>query len=175
MSEPPITWVPDRHGILRARIAAACGMSMPVECLSCGNVHDAAKVTVTATYADCSMWNCPGCGRQRDDRPAGMGGIPTTPQGGVMGYDDDLIRPDQDRIAAADAEMAAFEAWAEVNLPGLDFDDDEAVDAALAGPWAEHVAEMDAAAEREIDEALAAQEAAMHAEPHWRSTRSLLR
>lgn len=52
----------------------ATTMSYPVRCLGCGHVHDAGYVTVTARYADCSMWKCPGCGRTVDDRP-GVGGI----------------------------------------------------------------------------------------------------
>jgi hypothetical protein len=43
-------------------------------CKWCGCVHDTGKVTVLARYADCSVWACPGCGAQIDDRPAGWGG-----------------------------------------------------------------------------------------------------
>ncbi len=43
-------------------------------CKWCGCEHDTGKVTVLARYADCSVWACPGCGTQIDDRPAGWGG-----------------------------------------------------------------------------------------------------
>lgn len=49
-------------------------MMFPVRCRRCGNIHDSAKVEVTARYADCSCWKCPGCGTTLDDRPAGWGG-----------------------------------------------------------------------------------------------------
>ena len=48
-------------------------MTAPMRCKGCGHVHDSAKVTVTARYADCSMWRCPKCNRLLDDRP-GVGG-----------------------------------------------------------------------------------------------------
>lgn len=44
---------------------------MPVRCAHCSGIYDAGKVTVTARYTDCSMWNAPCCGRQVDDRGAG--------------------------------------------------------------------------------------------------------
>ena len=43
------------------------GMSQPVRC-RCGGVYDLGTVTVTARYADCSMWKAPCCGRESDDR-----------------------------------------------------------------------------------------------------------
>lgn len=41
---------------------------MKVKCTRCPKVYDTGYVEVTARYADCSMWKCPGCGRQCDDR-----------------------------------------------------------------------------------------------------------
>lgn len=49
------------------RVANTAGMLMPVRC-KCGEVYDAGHVTVTARYADCSVWSAPCCGRQADDR-----------------------------------------------------------------------------------------------------------
>ena len=76
--EEHITWVPDRWGILRARPGSA--MRAPGQCVGCGTVFDTARVTVTARYADCSMWDCPGCGRQHDSRSLG-GANPAYRQG----------------------------------------------------------------------------------------------
>lgn len=45
-------------------------MVAPMQCLGCHHVFDAANVEVTARYADCSVWRCPGCGAAHDDRPA---------------------------------------------------------------------------------------------------------
>ncbi|GGM52556.1 hypothetical protein ACFFX1_55520 [Dactylosporangium sucinum] len=42
-------------------------MTSPVRC-TCGRIYDLGKVTVTARYADCSIWKAPCCGRQADDR-----------------------------------------------------------------------------------------------------------
>jgi hypothetical protein len=42
-------------------------MFKPVRC-TCGQIYDLGKVTVTARYADCSIWKAPCCGRQADDR-----------------------------------------------------------------------------------------------------------
>ena len=39
-----------------------------VRCSFCGEVYDLAMVTVTARYADCSMFLTPCCGRTADDR-----------------------------------------------------------------------------------------------------------
>ncbi len=36
---------------------------------SCGRTFDIGHVTVTARYADCSVFKCPGCGAHIDDRP----------------------------------------------------------------------------------------------------------
>lgn len=49
-------------------------MRMPVRCLRCGGIYDAANVHVIARYADCSVWNAPCCGAQVDDRPPRWGG-----------------------------------------------------------------------------------------------------
>lgn len=65
--EPLIEWVPGPDGILRARLGVADSMLSPVLC-RCGEVYDTAKVTVTARYADCSMWRSPCCGALADDR-----------------------------------------------------------------------------------------------------------
>lgn len=44
-------------------------MYQPVRCLRChSGVYDLGKVTVTARYADCSMWKTPCCGQTVDDR-----------------------------------------------------------------------------------------------------------
>ena len=53
--------------------APPAGMLAPVRCNRCGHIHDAGQVTVTARYADCSVWNCPGCGTRVDDRTWGGG------------------------------------------------------------------------------------------------------
>lgn len=37
----------------------------------CSQVYDLAMVTVTARYADCSVWTSPCCGRSVDDRGPG--------------------------------------------------------------------------------------------------------
>lgn len=50
------------------------GMSYPVRCRWCEQIHDAAKVTVLQRYMDCSVWQCPNCGQKVDDRPEAAGG-----------------------------------------------------------------------------------------------------
>lgn len=35
----------------------------------CGQAIDVGYVTVKARYADCTLFDCPGCGREIDDRP----------------------------------------------------------------------------------------------------------
>lgn len=35
----------------------------------CGHIFDLGHVTVIGRYADCSTFNCPGCGVHIDDRP----------------------------------------------------------------------------------------------------------
>lgn len=50
------------------------GMLAPARCLRCGHVHDASKVEPTARYADCTVWRCPRCKAQIDDRAGGWGG-----------------------------------------------------------------------------------------------------
>jgi hypothetical protein len=61
----------DPTGRLRFdRSAQVAEMFMPLECAHCGQVYDAGKVTVTARYADCSVWTTPCCRRTGvDDRP----------------------------------------------------------------------------------------------------------
>ena len=66
-------WEPDRDGMLRP-VVDVRGMFAPVQCVRCGNVHDSGPVEVIARYSDCSVWKCPGCGSQVDDRPVGWGG-----------------------------------------------------------------------------------------------------
>ncbi len=44
------------------------GMHDPVRCAYCSHVYDLGMVEVTARYADCSMWKCPGCKTVVDDR-----------------------------------------------------------------------------------------------------------
>ena len=44
------------------------GMMFPARCAYCMHVYDLAAVEVTARYADCSVWKCPGCGTTVDDR-----------------------------------------------------------------------------------------------------------
>lgn len=60
--------MPDRWPHPRADTA---GMHYPARCAHCGRVYDLAAVTVTARYADCSMWRAPCCGRLVDDRGVG--------------------------------------------------------------------------------------------------------
>lgn len=43
-------------------------MASPVRCRHCGKVYDLTAVTIVARKADCSIWHCPGCGVQVDDR-----------------------------------------------------------------------------------------------------------
>lgn len=51
------------------------GMLYPVLHSTCNKVHDAGgKVEVVARYADCTIWKCPSCGGQCDDRPISWGG-----------------------------------------------------------------------------------------------------
>jgi hypothetical protein len=50
---------------LRIKVAL---MLFPVRCTHCHEVYDAGKVTVTARYADCSVWRSPCCKRTVDDR-----------------------------------------------------------------------------------------------------------
>lgn len=50
------------------------GMLAPGRCTRCGHVHDSGPVEVIARYADCSVWKCPRCSAQIDDRPIGWGG-----------------------------------------------------------------------------------------------------
>lgn len=56
----PSGWVSPRYEVT--------GMSTPVLCRRCGKVYDLGKVTVTARYADCSVWTTPCCQTTADDR-----------------------------------------------------------------------------------------------------------
>ena len=59
-------WPPRDEWLEQRRIA---GMFSPVECTFCGRVYDLGTVTVTARYADCSVWTTPCCNRAGvDDR-----------------------------------------------------------------------------------------------------------
>jgi hypothetical protein len=62
-----------RRGVDPDEVAA---MSSPVECGYCGRVYDVGTVTVTARYADCSVWKSPCCKRTVDDRPPWPGSRP---------------------------------------------------------------------------------------------------
>jgi phage FluMu protein Com len=44
------------------------GMTQPCRCTHCGRVYDLGKVTIVQRYLDCSVWQCPGCKLQVDDR-----------------------------------------------------------------------------------------------------------
>lgn len=51
------------------------GMMFPARCCHCERIYDLSKVTVVQRYTDCSVWLCPGCKLQVDDRGAnGWGG-----------------------------------------------------------------------------------------------------
>lgn len=50
---------------VRAQIA---NMHQPVRCNRCRGVYDLGTVTVTARYADCSVWRTPCCDQSVDDR-----------------------------------------------------------------------------------------------------------
>jgi len=62
----------DQYGVPR-EVADVFEMSYPVECKWCNEIHDAAKVTITQRYLDCSMWKCPNCKVTIDDRPEPLG------------------------------------------------------------------------------------------------------
>jgi hypothetical protein len=55
----------DRYGFQHPD---AEGMTAPYVCGICNSLHDAGKAKVVARYADCSVWLCPHCGGQQDDR-----------------------------------------------------------------------------------------------------------
>lgn len=85
MSRPELDPTPESADDLEAMRDSAQGaneeramvrtdMRHPVRCKWCGTVHDGAKVTVEARYADCSCWRCPGCDVLIDDRPGAWGG-----------------------------------------------------------------------------------------------------
>lgn len=69
----------DEHG----DHAEISDMLAPYRCTRCGTVYDGGYVEVKARYADCSVWNCPGCGRDTDSRHAWSG-----VKGAHMGYTD---------------------------------------------------------------------------------------
>ncbi len=43
-------------------------MLSPVRCRHCHGVYDLAKVEIVGRHLDCSIWHCPGCNLQIDDR-----------------------------------------------------------------------------------------------------------
>lgn len=61
----------DKRGFYRPR-PDTTGMMFPVQC-RCGHVYDMGAVTVTGRFTDCSVWRCPGCGVDTDDRIEGWG------------------------------------------------------------------------------------------------------
>lgn len=68
----------------------------------------------------------------------------------MSAHDDYLARGEPGEAAAE--EWEAMERWAVDALPDLDWDDDDAVQAAFDGPWREHVDAIEAAAEAEIEQ-----------------------
>jgi len=55
--------------------ADVSGMTYPVRCCHCSRVYDLGSVHVVQRYTDCSVWQCPGCKLQVDDRcDSGWGG-----------------------------------------------------------------------------------------------------
>jgi hypothetical protein len=68
------------------------GMAEPVQCCHCQGVYDLAtvtRVTVTARYADCSVWQAPCCQFTVDDRgETGWKSIPDYRR--IMWMDDNL-------------------------------------------------------------------------------------
>ena len=64
-SRPRVVW--DMYGMPRVETDTA-GMLDPRRCGLCGHVHDTAHAKVVARYLDCSVWLCPKCGGQQDDR-----------------------------------------------------------------------------------------------------------
>lgn len=65
----------DKHGDPLHRIeqltAQVEAMMSPVRCTHCRGIYDLGNVTVTARYADCSVWESPCCGLTVDDRGEG--------------------------------------------------------------------------------------------------------
>jgi hypothetical protein len=43
-------------------------MTSPVRCRHCGKVYDLGRVEIVSRRLDCSVWHCPGCNLQVDDR-----------------------------------------------------------------------------------------------------------
>lgn len=68
----------DEQGRLYAEVEceAATRMTSPVRCSHCSRLYDLGAVTVTARYADCSVWKSPCCGRTVDDRGRGLKAFP---------------------------------------------------------------------------------------------------
>jgi hypothetical protein len=66
--------VVDGWGNIIGNTTDVSDMLAPVRC-RCGAVYDTGTVTVTARYADCSMWVTPCCRITVDDRPPWPGGL----------------------------------------------------------------------------------------------------
>lgn len=60
MTRRPLRRLPMPHGIGE--------MLSPARCRHCAKVYDLAKVVIVGRYLDCSVWHCPGCDLQVDDR-----------------------------------------------------------------------------------------------------------
>lgn len=48
-------------------------MFSPVRCLHCRTVYDMGAVQPVGRYLDCTVWRCPGCKLQVDDRSLSCG------------------------------------------------------------------------------------------------------
>ena len=101
MRRPDDYWFQQRHD--DALHAQAEGMTFPVRC-RCGGVYDLGKVTVTARYADCSMWKAPCCGVTADDRkpPWGISWYKELPRRAPWRDSDDEAQAEG--LAAADLD-----------------------------------------------------------------------
>jgi hypothetical protein len=55
-------------------------MSWPAQCRHCRHIHDAGTVEVVQRYTDCSVWQCPKCKVQIDDRAYSWGGSINGPE-----------------------------------------------------------------------------------------------
>lgn len=62
------------YGMAYPASADVESMLWPMRCLRCRKIHDAGKVTPTGRYSDCTVWRCPNCSAEIDDRAGGYGG-----------------------------------------------------------------------------------------------------
>lgn len=69
-------YMTDEYGRLVAMEAGVNldAMSHPMRCKWCHKIHDAGNVEVVQRYMDCTVWKCPNCGRNIDDRHPDWGG-----------------------------------------------------------------------------------------------------